>query len=154
MSKKRKRGNSFKSLSNNSNYLLGRVISDLRVASLCKQDVVEIPYSKYVQKFINFLYRRGLIISFFVYQSNSKKIILIVLRYFKDHGFLQHIKLFSKPSKTIFFSFKKIVFLKRKTSVFSGGCAVFSTSFGILDVEMCIRSQLGGVYICFIPFLL
>jgi len=153
MSKRYKRGKHNKSLSNNTNFFFGRIVSDIKTATICKQDFVEIPFSDFTEKFVQFLYRNGLITRYFIKNTDQKYFILIVLKYFNDKGFLEEIKIFDKPSRRVFYSYKKLFFLSYHTSEFRGGIGVFSTIFGLLDVHMCLRFHVGGVFLCFIPIL-
>jgi small subunit ribosomal protein S8 len=153
MSKRYRRGKHVKCLSSNTSFFFGRIVSDLRVGSLCKQDFVEIPFSDFSERFVRFLYKKGLLTRFFIHNKDQKFFILVVLKYFKDKGFLDEIKVFDKPSKRVFYTYRKLFFLSYRTSEFRGGIGIFSTVFGIMDVNMCLRFRVGGTFLCFIPIL-
>jgi ribosomal protein S8 len=113
---------------------------------------VEIPFSKFVLRFIEFLYTKGLVTRFYIFRKKKKMFIHVVLGYFRNSGFLDGVKLKSIPSRVVVLTYKNIFYTVLLTSQFWGGLAIFSTKYGILDAHSCLKFRTGGVFLCFVPY--
>jgi small subunit ribosomal protein S8 len=98
-------------------------------------------YSKNLLKIIEILRTEGYIRGFYTNSSG----ITVFLKYFNNRSPFKTIRLVSKPSRRIFYSYNDL--LKKEKA---DGFFILNTSFGILSSKLAIKKNIGGEVIFFI----
>lgn len=98
-------------------------------------------YSKNLLKIIEILRTEGYIRGFSMNSSG----ITVFLKYFNNRSPFKTIRLVSKPSRRIFYSYNDL--LKKEKA---DGFFILNTSFGILSSKLAIKKNIGGEVIFFI----
>jgi len=121
-------------------------LNTIKNASLSNNEIVSLPYNKFILNLLVVLYKEGFVQSFKVYQSDSsQRKIDIVLRYYYNKSSLKSLKIVSSPSKIKYLDYSSLTKLSVKKSVL-----FLSTSLGILTAVECKRKKIGGIlfFIC------
>ena len=95
------------------------------------------------QKFLDVLYKEGLIRGYNIYSKKNK--IEVYLKYYKGASVIQNIKAISTPGRYIYFSFDDICYWD-KTSQHS--FLVLSTSKNIMSSKEAKKLKIGGKVLC------
>lgn len=111
----------------------------IKNASIFKKEELKIFYNKKFILLSQVLYKQGLIQDFYLKKLNSKCYIIIVLKYNYNFSNLKNLKIVSKPSRTIYFSYKDICKIYEKQLLY-----IFSTSCGYLTSLECKQKKIGG----------
>lgn len=111
----------------------------IKNASSLKRELVKIFYNKKFILLAKILYKEGLIQDFWLEKSDSLKLV-IALKYHYNFSSYKTLKIISKPSKSLFFSYKDIFKLYEKQVIY-----IFSTSLGYLTSLECKQKKLGGL---------
>jgi len=125
-------------------HLLSDSISRIKNAQLVRSSNVLIVSSKFINKFLKILLIEGYISNFNIY-SNYFNLTNVFLKY-DDLNFspvINEIKVVSKPSKRIYYSYKDI-----KNNYNNLGTVVLSTSHGIVTDRDAIIMKCGGEVLC------
>lgn len=117
----------------------------LKNYSILKKEYLKYEYSKNILEITKCLYEEGFIQSFRILNSDNKIFILILLRFFFNKPILKQLKIISTPSRKKYLSFKDLSKFSNKKYVF-----FISTSKGLLTLEECKKTALGGVlfFVC------
>jgi len=111
----------------------------IKNASSLKRELVKIFYNKKFILLAKSLYKEGLIQDFWLEKSDSLKLV-IALKYHYNFSSYKTLKIISKPSKSLFFSYKDIFKLYEKHTIY-----IFSTSLGYLTSLECKQKKVGGI---------
>ena len=112
----------------------------IKNASLFKKEQLKIFYNKKFLLLSKTLYKHGLIQDFWLQKEKINFYIVINLKYNYNFSNLKKLKIISKPSRSIFFSFKDIFKIYEKQMLY-----IFSTSLGYLTSLECKEKQIGGI---------
>jgi ribosomal protein S8 len=121
-------------------------LNTIKNASLSNNEIVSLPYNKFILNLLVVLYKEGFVQSFKVYQSDSsKRKIDIVLRYYYNKSSLKSLKIVSSPSRVKYLDYNSLTKISVKKSVL-----FLSTSLGILTAVECKKKKIGGIlfFIC------
>lgn len=111
----------------------------IKNASSLKREIIKIFYNKNFILLAKFLYKEGLIQDFWLEKKNKLHIV-IALKSQYNYSSYKQFKIISKPSGSLFFSYKDILKLYEKHVLY-----VFSTSFGYLTSIECKQKKVGGI---------
>lgn len=111
----------------------------IKNASSLKREIIKIFYNKNFILLAKFLYKEGLIQDFWL-EKKKKLQIVIALKYQYNYSSYKQFKIISKPSGSLFFSYKDILKLYEKHVLY-----VFSTSLGYLTSLECKQKKVGGI---------
>lgn len=112
----------------------------IKNASFFKKEQLKIFYNKKFLLLSKALYKHGLIQDFWLQKEKINFYIVINLKYNYNFSNLKNLKIISKPSRSIFFSFKDIFKIYEKQILY-----IFSTSLGYLTSLECKEKQIGGI---------
>lgn len=121
-------------------------LARIRNAIASRHKVVNINYSKFIEKIIRIFYYIGYINGIKIHRSGIKKSITILLKYNQDGlSVISGIKRASKPGLRLYCKKKDI------PVIYNGiGTAIISTSKGLYTTYCARKKKLGGEVICFI----
>ena len=109
----------------------------IKNASLAKKEFVDIKPIKNTIKLIELLYNEGLLQS---YDYNfKKKTVRIHFRFFNGNSTLKNLKIYSSPSKILYFSLKDIYKIDHNHKLF-----IFLTIQGFKSALECKKYKMGG----------
>lgn len=117
--------------------LLINFLSAIKNGSSFKKEIIEVFYSKKIILLAKMLYKEGLILDFWL--EKKKKIKIIIALKLGSTTF-NTLKIVSKPSRSLFFSFKDIFKLYEKKIIY-----IFSTALGYLTGLECKQKRIGGI---------
>lgn len=122
--------------SGHSNFGVGQVLSSLQRGINAYRKNVFVVRTKFSLSILLFLYKRGLIEGFQVYDVSR---FLVFLRFWRGISIVKNFIIISKPSKRIFYNSWQIRrrFLKRKI-------VVVSTNLGLMSSIECLNLKIGG----------
>lgn len=119
------------------NLILINFLIAIKNAGISKKEQLKIFYNKKFILLSKILYKEGLIQDFCLYREKFKFFILITLK----HNYnLSNFKIVSKPSRSIYFSYKDIFKIYEKQVLY-----IFSTSLGYLTSLECKQYKIGGL---------
>ena len=113
-------------------FILADFVSRLNVASKAHMLSVKVRYTDLTLRLLDLLYSNGLI-DYFVVLGD---VIVVYLRYSKGLSSFSSLKLISKPSKRIYWSFSFLDLVHRCSNF--GGFYIISTQVGLLTSTDCI----------------
>lgn len=122
---------------------LPKLLSNVRAGSLSQLKVLSVSYYKPWLPLIKLLYNQGFIQNFYV--SPLRKKIYIFFRYFENKSVIKNLRVFSKSSRPLYLKNKHIWKFSKNS-----GVLVFSTKFGMLSHEECLKLGVGGKVLFFI----
>ncbi len=111
----------------------------IKNASIFKKEQLKIFYNKKFILLSKVLYKNGLIQDFYLKKENYNFYIVITLKYNYNFSNFKFLKIVSKPSRSIFFSYKDINKIYEKQVLY-----IFSTSLGYLTSLECKQKKIGG----------
>jgi ribosomal protein S8 len=123
------------------NYVIGCVLSSLVRGILNRRLNVEIIHTKFTYKFIEFLYRKGLIWS---YNINGM-MIKVFLKYDNNQYLFSEFEIISKPSARVYWNLHQIKNASKKKG---RGIYIISTHLGLKSHLECVIFGLGGEVLC------
>ena len=123
---------------------IGDMLTRIRNGQMRSLNKISIPFSVFRSKILEVLKKEGYIINFSIDKAkDSKKILLVDLKYYAGQPVIREIKRISKPGRRVY---------SRATSiprVHNGlGLAILSTSKGVMSDAEAIKNNLGGEIIC------
>ena len=123
---------------------IGDMLTRIRNGQMRSLNKISIPFSVFRSKILEVLKKEGYIINFSIdKEKDSKKILLVDLKYYAGQPVIREIKRISKPGRRVY---------SRATSiprVHNGlGLAILSTSKGVMSDAEAIKNNLGGEIIC------
>ena len=122
------------------------LLNRLKNASLSNNELISVPYSKFILDILLILYKEGFIQSFSVVEGDSfKKEISIYLRYYFNKSSLRKLKIVSSPSRVTHLDYNSLSKISIKRNVL-----FLSTNLGLLTAIECKRKKIGGIllFIC------
>lgn len=123
---------------------IANMLTIIRNGSAVKKETVIVSYSKIKAGILDILEREKFIKKAEIKGKKNKKVIEITLAYDnKGNSSIQHIQKISKPSKRIYFPFKKIHPVQ-----YGKGLWVISTPKGIISDKDARKEKVGGEIIC------
>ncbi len=122
------------------NSTLINFLISIKNASIFKKEQLKIFYNKKFILLSKTLYKNGLIQDFYLEKQDYNFYIIITLKYNYNFSNFKMFKLVSKPSRSIFFSFKDISKIYEKQVLY-----IFSTSLGYLTSLECKHKKIGGL---------
>ncbi|HIE35074.1 MAG TPA: 30S ribosomal protein S8 [Campylobacterales bacterium] len=129
------------------NDMIADSITRIRNASMRKQEITKLIYSKIVESIVKILQEKGYIESYKVIEEENKKFINIVLKYEEDgkvkKPVINEIKRISKPGRRIYKGKDEIKRFKN-----GYGTIIVSTSKGVLPNDEAYRLGVGGELLC------
>lgn len=121
------------------------MLTRIRNANIAKHSSVVIPFSKIKESIANILKNEGYITDFEVKEEETKKNILVTLKYFEGEPVVKGLKRISKPGRRVYSSVDNL------PKVLGGlGIAIVSTPKGVLTDKECRKHSVGGEVICYI----
>lgn len=128
------------------NNLLIRFLISIKNAIILKKEFVNIFFNKKLILLSKALYKQGLIQDFWLKKDSIKffKIVIFLKAYQNFSNFLT-LKIVSKPSRSLFFSYKDLCKLYEKQILY-----IFSTPLGFLSSFDCKKLKMGGLLFFFI----
>ena len=121
-------------------------LNKIKNASLSNNELISVPYNKFIINLLAVLYKEGFIQSFNMYQDvNCQTKVNIVLRYYYNKSSVKNLKIISSPSKVRYLDYNSLTKLSVKKNVL-----FLSTSLGILTALDCKKKKIGGIlfFIC------
>ncbi len=112
----------------------------IKNASIFKKEQLKIFYNKKFILLSKTLYKQGLIQDFWLQKEKNNFYIIIVLKYNYNFSNFKNFTIVSKPSRSIFFSFKDVCKIYEKQILY-----IFSTSLGYLTSLECKQKKIGGI---------
>lgn len=123
------------------NKLIINLLIILKNAYLLKKDIINIFFNKKFILILKILYTYGLIQDFWLEkQKTSKLTIVITLKNLQQYSNFLTLKLVSKPSRSLFFSYKDLCKLYEKQILY-----IFSTPKGLMTSFDCKKLKIGGI---------
>lgn len=110
-----------------------------------KKEIIKIFLNKQILKISKVLYKEGIIQDFFLEKQQNKLYIVIILKIYNNFNYFKTFKIVSKPSKSLFFSYKDILKLYEKQILY-----IFSTKFGYLTSIECKKFKIGGILLFYV----
>jgi ribosomal protein S8 len=107
----------------------------LKNMSLRGREKLNLPFTKKSVTFLNFLYKEGIIQHFKI----NKNEIFITLKPIFFGNYFSELKLFSKPSYSLYIDYLDICKMKTSKKIFA-----VSTSNGLLNLKECYKNRMGG----------
>ncbi len=129
------------------NDMIADSITRIRNASMRRQEVTKLLYSKIVESIVKILQDKGYIESYKVIEDGNKKFINVVLKY-EEQGkvkkpAINEIKRISKPGRRIYKGKDEIKRFKN-----GYGTIIVSTSKGVLPNDEAYAKGVGGELLC------
>lgn len=115
------------------------LLTQIKNAQAVKKESIKIPYSSNDEKVLEILKKNGFIESFDKKGRGLKKVLSINLKYTDDKGAVSGVKIFSKPSRHLYYGYKDIRIVRG-----GYGISVFSTPKGIMTGGEARKNKLGG----------
>jgi len=115
-----------------SNYIIGDLISRLKVGSKAHLISIKVLNSKISIKILDIFYENGLIRGYHI----NVNYIMVYFKYYKNHPVFFDVKLISTPGKKIYWSLNKLS-LKYNLNNFCG-FYIISTSKGLITSHTCL----------------
>lgn len=122
------------------NSTLIKFLISIKNSSIFKKEQLKIFYNKKFILLAKILYKQGLIQDFYLKKENYNFYLIINLKYNYNFSNFKNFKIVSKPSRSIFFSFKDISKIYEKQVLY-----IFSTSLGYLTSLECKQKKIGGL---------
>jgi small subunit ribosomal protein S8 len=122
-------------------------ITRIRNAVLVRHKIVQTPATKITIELTKILKTEGLIEHFELFEKNSKKYLLIFLKY-KDRGrkpTINFLKRISKPGRRVYLNKNNL-----PTTIGSYGIAILSTSNGLMTDKKAHLENIGGEILLYI----
>lgn len=119
------------------NTIINFLIS-IKNASSLKKEVLKVFFNKSFIILAKFLYKQGLIQDFWLEKGDTLQLV-IALKYYYNYSNYTTLKIISKPSSSLFFSYKDIYKLYEKHVLY-----IFSTHRGYLTSLECKKQKIGG----------
>lgn len=125
---------------------IGDMFSRIKNAIMIKEERVEMPSSKTKAKIAELMKNEGYINHFEVVAKGARKVLKLTLKYGANKkNLISGIKRISKPSRHLYSDAKRLPFVQ------SGyGCAIISTSQGLMTDGLARKRKVGGEVICHI----
>lgn len=120
--------------------LLIKFLISIKNAYLLKKHFVKFFFNKKFISLSKVLYKYGFIQDFWLEKQKSAKLkIVIALKYYNQSNNFLSLKLVSKPSRSLFFSYRDLCKLYEKQTLY-----ILSTSLGYLSSLDCKKLKIGG----------
>lgn len=120
------------------------ILMSLKNAALVKKSVVKISINKKNIPLVQLLYKKGLIQSVQILNSNEKELgsvfALLYLRYYYNSSYLERLKIVSSPTKIKVLQLKDISRLSETNNIL-----FLSTTLGLKTLTECKKHKTGGV---------
>jgi small subunit ribosomal protein S8 len=119
------------------------LLSRIKNAYMARHGELQVPFSKMKESICNVLVQEGYVSSVKVADVDSRKSLLIKLKYQKNEAAISNIKQISKPGVRIYSKYAHI------PRVWGGlGISILSTPRGIMSDKEAKKQKLGGELIC------
>lgn len=126
-------------------YLLSDLIIRLKLAYKCHLISIKILKNKFSIKFLNILYKIGVIRGFYILENENN--ILVYLKYKNKRATIYDIKVISKPSKRVYWNLNLLSKNYRKHAI--SNFYIISTSRGLITSnEAILNYSLSGEILC------
>lgn len=126
-------------------YLLSDLIIRLKLAYKCHLISIKILKNKFSIKFLNILYKIGVIRGFYILENENN--ILVYLKYKNKKATIYDIKVISKPSKRVYWNLNLLSKNYRKHAI--SNFYIISTSRGLITSnEAILNYSLSGEILC------
>lgn len=129
------------------NDTIADMLTRIRNANLSKHQIAQVPSTKIIKNILRVLKKEGFIYEFEEVQENSKKYLIISLKYKgrNKEPIITELKRVSKPGLRVYVNHKEL------PKVLGGiGIAVISTSRGVMTDKYARNLGLGGEVLCYI----
>lgn len=129
------------------NDTISDMLTRIRNANMVKHQIVEIPFTKMTNSISNILKEEGFIEDFEIYEENSRKFILISMKYKGTERLpvISKIKRVSKPGLRIYSNKNSLPNILGNL-----GVAIISTSQGLMTNIKARKLGIGGEVLCYI----
>nr|YP_009296139.1 ribosomal protein S8 [Schizymenia dubyi]AOM65074.1 ribosomal protein S8 [Schizymenia dubyi] len=123
------------------------MLTRIRNANLAKHQIVQVPATKMTRNIVKVLQEEGFIYTFEEIENDSRKYLLISLKYKGKNKLpiITSLKRISKPGLRVYANYKEL------PKVLGGiGIAIISTSKGVMTDRHARNVGLGGEVLCYI----
>lgn len=124
---------------------IGDLLTRIRNANLVFHDHVDIPSSKLKEAILRILKREGYIQDYKYIDTKPQPILRVYLRYGGKVRAIIGLERISKPGRRVYVNKRNIPKIKGGL-----GCAIISTSKGVLSDSECRALGIGGEVLCYI----
>lgn len=107
-----------------------------------KKATIKFKASKMLTNYASFLYKEGIIQSFFVAKKSKKNILAVKIRHFENNAQVNNIKLLSVPSRI-----KTLTHFQLARANLKQKIIILSTPKGLMSHSDCLKKNLGGTAI-------
>lgn len=129
------------------NDIVADMLTKIRNANLAKHHIVQVPYTKITISIIKVLEDEGFIYEYEKIEQDTKKYIIIVLKYKgkQKKPIITELKRVSKPGLKVYANNKEL------PKVLGGiGIAIISTSRGVMTDKNARQFGIGGEVLCYV----
>ncbi len=120
-------------------------LTRIRNANMVKHESVSMPYSKLKEELIKVLRNEGYVDCYTVEEKDGFKFINVTLKYVNSQSVITGLQRVSKPGLRVYSKAKNM------PRVFDGmGCAIISTSKGLMNEKQARENKLGGEVLCYV----
>lgn len=121
------------------------LLTRIRNANMRKHKIVKVPFSKLKNEIVQILKDEGYIVNYKIDGENTKKTLVIFLKYKGNQKVITGLKRISKPGLRVYVETDKL------PRVLNGyGIGIISTSKGIMTDSKAREARLGGEVMAFI----
>lgn len=123
------------------------VLTRIRNANMVKHQIARIPSTKMSTALVTILKEEGFISDFESYQENSKKYLLVSLRYTGKNRkpIISKLKRISKPGLRVYSNSKNLPVILNNL-----GIAIMSTPKGVMTNSKAKKLGIGGEVLCYV----
>lgn len=107
-----------------------------------KKAIIKFKPTKMLINYASFLYKEGIIQSFFVARKATKKVLIVKIRHFENNAQVNSIKLLSVPSRV-----KTLTHFQLARASLKQKIIILSTPKGLMSHTDCLKKNLGGTAI-------
>jgi small subunit ribosomal protein S8 len=122
---------------------IGNFLTIIRNGIMAEKNSVTASYSKMNKAIADLLVKEGFVRDVKITEEESRKGLLVYLKYVNGESVIHDIKRVSKPSRRVYRGFRGISPVIGKL-----GISIISTSSGVLTDKMAKKQSVGGEVIC------
>ena len=123
---------------------VGDMLTRIRNGQMRSLNKISIPFSVFRSKILDVLKKEGYIIDFKINKDNeSKKLLIVDLKYYEGRPVIREIKRVSKPGRRVYSKADSIPKIQNGL-----GLAILSTPKGVMSDIEARKNNLGGEIIC------
>ena len=131
------------------NYNISYIINLININKLNKMLTFNIYFTRKNLYFVNFLKNFNFIHKYSLIKINNKIYIKIFLYYYKNKLVCNNFKIISRPSKSLFLSYKSLSLISKKSA---SSIFIISNGMGIVSHHQSLKNKKGGLVLGFFSF--